>query len=199
MIHSLHPFKEYFRMNIIAYIAHLGFHLSKALYLSINSETVWIKSKCPAFTCLSSTGTMHALLMDLHLDTSEIPNPSRYTAKNQMAQCHGMPLVIFPTGKPLSFPQIELLRNTLLVLLLPRSVFLQERKMCFCAGTTPLPPTTQKKECRNITSCSQDVVEVSLEEPTDQYKKKACKRCYKDADIFLFPSPVIVPIDGRED
>ncbi|HEV7332283.1 MAG TPA: hypothetical protein VGN63_14695 [Flavisolibacter sp.] len=53
-----------------------------------------------------------------------------------------------------------------------------------------------KKECRNIKTCKQDVLEVSLEEATDQYKKKACKVCYREPDFQIFPSPVIVPIDG---
>lgn len=53
-----------------------------------------------------------------------------------------------------------------------------------------------KKECRNIKTCKQDVLEISLEEATDQYKKKACKICYKEPDFQIFPSPVIVHIDG---
>jgi hypothetical protein len=53
-----------------------------------------------------------------------------------------------------------------------------------------------KKECRSMKTCKQDVMEVSLEEATDQYKKKACKVCYKEADFQIFPSPVIVPIEG---
>ena len=53
-----------------------------------------------------------------------------------------------------------------------------------------------KKECRNIKTCKQEVLEISLEEATDQFKKKACKICYREPDFQIFPSPVIVPIDG---
>ena len=56
-----------------------------------------------------------------------------------------------------------------------------------------------KKDCRNIKTCSQEVLEVSLEEATDQYKKKACKVCYREVDLPLFPSPIIIPIEGWDE
>ena len=88
--------------------------------------------------------------------------------------------------------------NTLLVLLFSICFGPGKENVFLCKGST-ITTYHARKECRNIKSCSQEVVEVSLDEATDQYKKKACKVCYKEADIFLFPSPVIVPIAGMED
>jgi len=88
--------------------------------------------------------------------------------------------------------------NTLLSLLLSVCLSTGKENVFLCKGNTNTSYHA-KKECRNIKSCSQEVVEVSLEEATDQYKKKACKLCYKEVDIFLFPSPVIVPLDGMEE
>ncbi|HEV7333872.1 MAG TPA: hypothetical protein VGN63_22755 [Flavisolibacter sp.] len=87
----------------------------------------------------------------------------------------------------------------ILIALLLTTLFSSDKEnVFFCKNSTSVTYHA-KKECRNIKTCSQDVVEVSLEEATDQYKKKACKVCYKEADIFLFPSPVIVPIGGWEE
>ena len=84
----------------------------------------------------------------------------------------------------------------LLALLLIASNLLPGKETVFvCKGNTS-STYHAKKGCRNIKNCSQDVIELSLTEATDQYKKKACKICYKETDFQLFPSPVIVPIDG---
>jgi hypothetical protein len=56
-----------------------------------------------------------------------------------------------------------------------------------------------KKECSDIKSCKEDMLELSLEEATGAHKKKACKHCYKDTNFQLFPSPIIFPLDGEEE
>lgn len=55
-----------------------------------------------------------------------------------------------------------------------------------------------RKDCRGMKGCLQDVVEVGLDEATDQYKKKPCKICCKEPELPFFPFPVIVPIDGQD-
>ncbi|RYZ58814.1 MAG: hypothetical protein EOO14_09230 [Chitinophagaceae bacterium] len=83
-----------------------------------------------------------------------------------------------------------------MLLLLLFSGFTPGKETVYVCKTTTNATYHAKKDCRNMKTCKQDVLEVSLEEATDQYKKKACKLCYREPDFLLFPSPVIVPLDG---
>ena len=85
----------------------------------------------------------------------------------------------------------------LLLLLLSVQKPPEKETVFVCKATTTYHA---KKECSEVKSCKEEMLELSLEEATGgAYKKKACKRCYKEPDFQLFPSPLIFSLDGEEE
>ena len=85
-----------------------------------------------------------------------------------------------------------------LFILLLASGLSHERQNVFLCKNDASETYHIKKNCKGIKGWSQDMVEVSLEEATGQYKKKGCKICCRELKFQIFPFPIFVPADGED-